>query len=145
MIVALSFWFLMLICCGFAAAFGGRSGRAIALVYTLNVIATWLVTGNAEAWRNPHLAAMLVDTALLIALIWIALRSDRWFPIWFAGLHLVATLSHLASALAPGFAPKIYFLLQSLWSLPMLVILVLGVARDRIRGVRDERSIPPAP
>lgn len=143
MIVALLFWALMLICCGFAAAFGGRAGRAIAFIYALNILATWWVTRNPEAWRNPHLPALIVDFVLLVALVLVVGRSDRWFPIWFTGFHLVAVISHFASILAPGFAPKIYFLLQSLWSVPMLLTLVIGVALDRQGGVRDEPRLHP--
>jgi hypothetical protein len=145
MIVALLFWTLMILCCGFAAAFGGRSGRAIAFFYLLNIVATWAVTRDPQAWRAPHLAALLVDAALLVALIWVALRSDRWFPIWFAGFHMVAVASHFGSVITPGFAPRIYFFLQALWSVPMLLSLVIGISLDRRQGIIDEsRSRDPA-
>lgn len=138
MLVALSFWVLSLACCGFAALFGGRSGRAIALIYLVAVAATSLATRDPKAWADPHLPALAVDLALLGALLWIALRSDRWFPVWFTGFHLVAVVSHLASILAPGFAPKLYFLLQSMWSVPMLLTLVIGIVLDRQAGIGDE-------
>lgn len=138
MLVALSFWILTLTCCGFAALFGGRSGRAIAVIYLVAVAATSLATRDPAAWANPHLPALAVDLGLLLALLWVAMRSDRWFPLWFTGFHLVALVSHLAAVLAPGFAPKLYFLLQSMWSVPMLLALLIGVALDRQAGVSDE-------
>lgn len=141
MLVALSFWALTLLCCGFAALFGGKSGRAIALIYVAAVAATSLATRDPRAWSDPHLPALIVDLALLAALMWVVLWSSRWFPMWFTGFHLVAVVSHLASALAPGFAPKLYFLLQSLWSVPMLLTLAIGVMLDRQAGISDE----PAP
>ena len=138
MLVALSFWILTLLCCGFATLFGGRSGRAIAIIYIVAVAATALVTRDPQAWANPHLPALAVDVILFAGLLRVALRSDRWFPLWFVGFHLVAVASHLASILAPGFAPKLYFLLQSMWSVPMLLTLVIGVALDRQAGIGDE-------
>lgn len=138
MLVALSFWVLTLACCGFAALFGGRSGRAIALIYVTAVVATSLATRDPKAWSDPHLPALAVDLTLLAALLWVAMRSNRWFPLWFTGFHLVALVSHLAAILAPGFAPKLYFLLQSLWSVPMLLTLAIGVLLDRQAGVGDE-------
>ncbi|APR53125.1 hypothetical protein CA223_04075 [Sphingomonas koreensis] len=140
MLVALSFWILTLLCCGFAALFGGRSGRAIAFIYLLAVAATSLATLDPKAWADQHLPALAVDFALLVALLWVAMRSDRWFPLWFTGFHLVALVSHLATILAPGFAPKLYFLLQSMWSVPMLLTLAIGVALDRQARVSDERG-----
>lgn len=144
MLVALSFWILTLLCCGFAALFGGRSGRAIATIYIVAVAATALATRDPKAWADPHLPALAVDLALLAGLSWVALRSDRWFPLWFTGFHLVAVASHLASILAPGFAPKLYFLLQSMWSVPMLLTLVIGITLDRRAGIGDEPEPHPA-
>lgn len=138
MLVALSFWILTLLCCGFAALFGGRAGRAVAIIYIAAVAATSLATRDPKAWSDPHLPALAVDLVLLAALLWVALRADRWFPLWFTGFHLVAVISHLASIFAPGYAPKLYFLLQSLWSVPMLLTLVIGITLDRQAGIRDE-------
>lgn len=145
MLVALSFWALTLSCCSFAALFGGKSGRAIAIIYVGAVAATALATRDPKAWADPHLPALIVDLALLVALMWVVSWSSRWFPTWFAGFHLVAVVSHLASVLAPGFAPKLYFLLQSLWSVPMLLTLVIGVMLDRQAGISDEPEPQHAP
>ena len=91
-------------------------------------------------WHHTHYATLAVDVALLVALLAVVLRSDRWFPVWFTGFHLVAVLSHLASIAAPGFAPKVYFLLQGFWSVPMLVTLALGVALDHRGGITDDTA-----
>lgn len=107
--------------------------------------ATALATRDPKAWADPHLPALIVDLALLVALMWVVSWSSRWFPTWFAGFHLVAVVSHLASVLAPGFAPKLYFLLQSLWSVPMLLTLVIGVMLDRQAGISDEPEPQHAP
>jgi hypothetical protein len=137
MTVALLFWGLVLLCGGFAAAYGGRAGRHIALIYFAACVATSWVTRDNLAWLHPHYPAFGVDLALLGALSWVALRSDRWFPIWFTGLHLVAVTSHLASIIAPGFSPRVYFLVQAVWSIPMLATLATGVALDRRAGIAD--------
>lgn len=107
------------------------------MIYVIACIATSLVTLRASDWIHPHLPAFTVDLVLLIALFWVALRSDRWFPIWFTGLHLVAVSAHLASIVAPGFSPKVYFIVQAFWSVPMLFTLALGVALDRWAGLSD--------
>jgi len=137
MLVAVLFWSLAILCCGFAALYGGRSGRWVAAAVIMAAAATPLVS-HGNTWLAPNLGVLTVDTLLLIALIGIALRSDRWFPIWSAGLQLVGVTFHFASVLAPGFAPDIYFLLQALWAVPVLMLLAIGVALDRHAGIRDE-------
>lgn len=143
LIVPLLFWLLAFVCCGFAAMYGGRSGREVALACLAGIVTTFVVTGDDRAWITPHLAAAAVDTLLFVVLLWIVIRSDRWFPIWLAGLQLVTVISHAGSIFAPTFAPKIYFLLQSFWAIPMFITLVVGVALDRHAGVADARR-PPA-
>lgn len=136
--MALLFWGLLFSCCGFAAAYGGQAGRQLSIAYLVAVIATIPASLIHPDWSDPQHAVLAVDLVLLFALARIALRSDRWFPIWFAGFHLVAVVSHLASLIATGFAAKVYFIFQSIWTLPMLLTLVIGVALDRHAGIHDD-------
>lgn len=135
--IAIAFWALTLLCCGFAAAWGGRDGRRVAATYVLGSLATvgaWFVQSD---WSQTHFATLAVDAVLLVAFWWIALRSDRWFPTWITGFHLVTVLSHVASLVTPGYAFKLYFFLQGFWAVPMLIVLVIGVELDRRRGIAD--------
>lgn len=143
MTVALLFWGLVLLCGGFAAGYGGSAGRQVTLLYLAACLATSLVTRDDLAWLHPHLPAFTVDLLLLGGLGWVTFRSDRWFPIWFTGFHLVAVTSHLASIVVPDFSPRIYFLVQAVWSIPMLLTLAIGVALDRRAGIAD--VVPRAP
>lgn len=143
MIVPLLFWLLASVCCGFAAVYGDRSGREVAFAVMAGIAATFVVTGDDSKWMAPHLMAAAVDTLLFLALGWIALRADRWFPIWLAGLQLATVISHLGSIFAPAFAPKVYFVLQSVWAIPMFAALVIGVALDRRAGIGDAPRAPP--
>jgi hypothetical protein len=137
MLIALSFWLLTALCCGYAAMAGGRDGRRVALAYIVGCLATLLAWFVQRDWTHTHYATFLVD-ALLLPIFWsIALRSDRWFPIWITGFHLVSVVSHVASLLVSHYAFKLYFFLQSFWSVPMLVILTIGVAIDRRQGLVD--------
>ena len=134
------FWSLVLVCCGYGAAYGGRDGRRLAVIYVLACLLTVVASRLDHDWARTQPWVMAVDLLLMVALVWLALRSSRWFPIWFAGFHLVAVASHLASAVAPGFATKIYFLLQALWSIPMLLVFAIGVTIDRQAGVVDDAA-----
>jgi hypothetical protein len=138
MMIALSFWALTLLCCSFAAVCGGRDGRRVAAIYVLGCFATaaaWYVDTD---WSHPLVAIFAVDTVALLAFWRVALRSGRWFPLWVAGFQLVTVVSHIASFIAPGFAFKLYFFLESFWSVPMLLVLAAGVALDWRAGGVDE-------
>lgn len=143
MFIALSFWALTLLCCGFAAAYGGRDGRRVAAIYVLGCLATLAALYVESDWSHTHLATFAVDTVLLLAFWRVALGSPRWFPLWITGFHLVTVVSHIASFFAPGYAFKVYFFLQSFWSVPMLLALAAGAALDWRAGVVDEPGPTP--
>lgn len=145
MMIAFAFWALTLLSCGFAALFGGVDGRRIAIVYVSACLATLAALFVQAEWSRTHLPTFAVDLVLLVLLWRIALRSRRWFATWFAGLHLVAVVSHTASLVVTGYAFKLYFFLQGFWSVPMLLTLVIGVELDRRAGMRDDPAQPSVP
>lgn len=142
MMIALAFWAFTLLCCGYAAVFGGVDGRRIAIVYVLACLATLAALFVQPGWTRTNLPTFAVDLVLLVILWRIALRSQRWFATWFTGLHLVAVVSHTASLLVTGYAFKLYFFLQGFWSVPMLLTLAIGVELDRRAGLRDDEDQP---
>jgi hypothetical protein len=137
MIVALLFWLLVLACCGTGAYYGGRTGRWIAITYILACLATLAAFWIDRSWAHTNKSTFLVDLLLMAVLLMIAMRSQRWFAIWFAGLHLVALSSHFASMFVPHFLYKVYFLLQGFWSVPMLLTFAAGAMLDHKAGISD--------
>ena len=45
--------------------------------------------------------ALLVDLAVLAAFVAVALRSDRFWPLWVAGLQLTTSVAHFLKAIDP--------------------------------------------
>jgi hypothetical protein len=140
MIVAALFWVLTLLGCGFAAAFGGRDGRWAVFL----IIAATLLTIPAmllgKAWRQTEVGILMVDLLLLASLYALCLRSDRYFPVWMTGFHLVAVTTHVSTLLAPEFTPRVYRALESVWAIPMTLSMIVGIALDRRAGLRDSRA-----
>lgn len=141
MIVPLLFWTLTLIGCGYAVAVGGKDG----LWASLSIVSASILTIPAERlgslWASTELAVMIVDAGLFLSLYALALRSDRFFPIWIAGFQLIAVASHIGTMIAPAFAPKIYKALESVWAIPITLSMVIGIAADRAVE-RPERILP---
>lgn len=129
--IGLLFWLLTLVGCGYAAAFGGRDGKwATALIVAASLL-TIPATRLGNAWGQTEFLILAVDTALLVGLFALAQVSHRHFPIWMAGFQLIAVVTHISTAIAPGFTPHIYRALESLWAVPMTLAMMWGIHRDR--------------
>src|SRR3546814_19829646 len=89
----------MAVSLGTAAAIGGREGRRVAALYLMAALATWGARFLWPLWNHPHLQGFIIDTALLVGLYIVPIYHHRYWPIWFAGPHLLTVLSHCK---APG-------------------------------------------
>lgn len=126
---------LLLGCCGYAWWRGGAPERwaaglqlgAFAVDFTLNR----LVDGSTYA--SMQVGSAVLDTTLLTALVLLAWRSTRFWPLWLAGWQLAAVMAHLAKGLDPGMVPTGYALQSAIWAYPMLVATAIGTWRHRRR------------
>jgi hypothetical protein len=82
-----------------------------------------------------EVAILAVDVGLLLGLYVLVLASRRGWPIWMTGFHLVAVVTHLGTVLVPDFTPRIYRALESVWAIPVLLVLIIGVELDRRSGL----------
>jgi len=128
--ISILFISLMLLSCGTAALLGGREGKCIAGLYIAAAFGTYFVRLIWPSWVHPHLQVFLVDLLLLIGLLTVTFTSRKYWPIWITGLHLLSVLAFFQAMVAGQFGYRIYFALESVWSLPKLVILLVGVLFD---------------
>jgi hypothetical protein len=131
MLIGGLFWFLALLCCGQAVCFGGRDGRWAAFLIVAASILTVVAAKIDRSWAEIEMARFAVDVFLLAGLYALMLTSRRYWPIWMVGFHLLAVVTHLSTLLVPDFTPRIYRAIQSFWAIPVLLSLLIGVARDR--------------
>lgn len=96
----------------------------------------WIVAALLGTSAASTLAAdqampiiFLIDIALLIAIAVIALRSPRYWPTWFAGLHLAGVAYALTAVLLP-LASNLR-VVAGLWSTLALLAMVVGLFLDR--------------
>ena len=96
------------------------------------------VGGRSDHGGRPasslHPVAVAIDVALLGALMVLVLLSRSYWPIWMASAQMLTTISHCAVAFVPQFVPKIYYALSTVWAIPCLGAMVLGIALDRRSG-----------
>lgn len=137
MTVALLFWLLTLLGCGYAAAWGGKDGRWAVFLILSATLLTIPAMILGRQWQNTEYGILLVDAALLASLYALSLHSRRYFPIWMTGFHLVAVTTHVSTLLAPEFTPRIYRALESVWAIPMTLSMIVGIALDRRAEARS--------
>lgn len=136
------FYTLLLVATGYAATRGGGPERAVALVLMSGTIATWAVAIGLHGSRSGHFykveyGVLLVDCAMLAALLGIALCADRFWPLWLTALQGFGVVGHLAKALAPDILSNVYQAGHTLSAYPGLVLLIVATRAHRRRRRRD--------
>jgi len=102
----------------------------------VNAIRTFtLAAGSFAADDHATAAVLAVDLVLLAAIIRIALRSSRYWPTWFAGLHLVAVACGAAAFAAPSLSDTLR-VFAGFWGVPALLAMVFGLFLDRRTSAR---------
>src|SRR3954471_8355209 len=135
------FWTLLALTCGYAFYRGGRYERIVAAVCILGSFATVAVNSPLNhMYVHVEGGALFVDLAVLTAFVFVALQSDRFWPLWVAGLQLTTSVAHFLKALDPHLIPQAYGLAVRFWGYPILLILAGGAWRNHRR-----RRVPDGP
>ncbi|WP_230482679.1 hypothetical protein [Sphingomonas sp. Leaf21] len=115
----------------FAICFGERDARWAAAWVLAAVIATAVAEALNRNWGSVHLTVAAIDLCLLAGLGHLMLTSRSYWPIWMVAAQLLTVLCHVAAALAGPYNQRVYTALATLWSIPCLLSLVVGVVLDR--------------
>lgn len=125
------FLILLALTSGYTFIYGGTEGRWIALALC---VATWLSPDPhalSEDMISSGRSLLAIDVSVLSILGIAVHKTQRYWPIWLFGLQSVSCLSHLATFLYGDTAPYIYYAVESVWSLPMQIIMPIGIMLDR--------------
>lgn len=136
-----SFAVLMLVSCGYSVLAGGRDGRAAVAMLLSAALLTPMITG----FTHDRWVLAMVDTALFAGLIALAIRSNHYWPLWLAGLHGAAMAAQIVSHLNPELPGNIYHAVVAFWSIPMQVVIVVGILLDRRTASHVELLARPNP
>ncbi len=136
---------LLVITCGYALWRGRKYEQLSALVFLSATVATVLARSTGqERYIALERSDLIIDSLVLLAMVAIALRSDRFWPLWIAGLQLTISMSHLLKALRPDLLPLAYAAAERFWSYPTLIILFIGAWRQHQRRIFEQREALPA-
>ena len=137
------FHVILLAVCAYALIAGRRDERAVAVTCLLASLATRLmISPVGDRYSGVEIGVALVDLATWAAFTVVALRSDRFWPLWISGLQLTTSLAHILKAINSDLFPIAYAAAGRMWVYPILIILAVGTWR---RAARERRAGQPAP
>ena len=137
----LHYWALLAISCGYALLRGRKYERLTAIICVMASAVSGLLRAPLhERYVHVESGDLLVDLVVLGGFVVIALRSDRFWPLWVAGLQLTTGLSHLLRAIDTSLIPRAYATAERFWSYPILIILLVGAWRSHRRSIAQDEG-----
>ena len=125
---------LLAAACGYALWRGRTDERLTAIFCLLATLASIaLVAPASQRYASVEVGVLTVDVVTLGAFTFVALRSDRFWPLWISGLQLTTSIAHFLKAAQPDLVPIAYAAAGRLWSYPILIILAVGTWRSSRR------------
>ena len=101
---------LLVLVCGYAFRAGGAPERWTAAVFIVGAAATFVAPFYNALRPYAQVEPMLlaVDVLMLAGLVGIALRADRFWPLYVSALHIIAIAIHGVKAFEPDLVPWMY-------------------------------------
>ena len=110
--------------CAIAWKWGGLDERLAAGGFFVATIATNIAARSNFGHTEPGI--LLIDVVLFFGLLVLALRSDRFWPMWAAAFQLVGTMFHFASMAETEDLAWAYYVALIFWTYPVFIALGLG-------------------
>ncbi|WP_309603530.1 hypothetical protein [Sphingomonas sp.] len=125
---------LLIAVCAYAYWRGRSDERLAATLCVIATIATRIMVSPVTSrYSSVEAGVFAVDLAVLVGFMFIALRSDRFWPLWVAGLQLTTILAHALKAVDFALMPQIYAAAARFWVYPIFLIIVIGTWRTNHR------------
>ncbi|MEP3464742.1 MAG: hypothetical protein ABJN65_01840 [Parasphingorhabdus sp.] len=125
----------LITCCGYAVYRGSHIEYVGAAIMIAGSLITAIVANLFETtWTGLETGIFVVDVIFLFALIHLTVVSDRFWPMWATGFHLLAVAVHTAMVVAPEVTPWAFATGAAFWAYPMLLALAIG-AHEYVRTI----------
>ena len=137
------FRILLVLVALYAFVRGRRDERQVGVIFVLGVIATEIVLPPPRLrFEGVETHLMLVDIVVFLGFTFVALRSERFWPLWIAGLQLTAVFGHVLKAVDVTLFSRAYAAALVVWAYPMLLILAIGTWRGHHRAMHRQDRLP---
>jgi hypothetical protein len=141
MLSPLQYFAVLFAVCAYAFIRGRSDERTVATICMLASIASVAVMSPlASRYSQMEAGVLIVDLATFAGFTFVALRSDRFWPLWVAGLQLTTLMSHAIKLGRLDLMPQAYAAAARFWVYPIFVIIVVGTWRSHRRRVERRRQ-----
>lgn len=136
------FWALVVSTCLYALWRGGAPERIGAAIFIIGgLLSAAAISARPVRFLSIESGVLAVDLAMLAAFVVLALRAERFWPIWMTALHIVSTAGHAVKAVDPAMIRLGYAFAMAFWAYPMLLLLVAATWCHRRRLKRNGADI----
>ena len=144
MLTPQTYYAMLFLVSAFAFLKGRADERIAAATCILATFATNIVYSPSGSYVGVELGVLLVDIGALAAFTFLALRSDRFWPLWIAGLQLTTVIAHGLKAVQLDLMPQAYAAAARFWVYPIFMIIVVGTFRSARRRATANRPLATA-
>jgi hypothetical protein len=132
------YYVLTVLCWTYALLRGGLPERIGASIIAIgSVLTVAAISGWPVRFGSLELGVFIVDVAALIGFFALALRAERYWPLWLTALQIIGIGGHALKLAEPGAIREAYAFALAFWSYPMLALIALGTWRHQQRLARN--------
>ena len=142
MLSPLAYYAVLFAVCAYAFLRGRLDERMAAATCITATFATNVVYSPVGSYAGVEMGVLIVDSLALLGFMFIALRTDRFWPLWVAGLQLTTLVGHALKAIDLQLVPQVYAAAARFWVYPIFLIIIIGTWRSHQRSLHDARSAP---
>jgi len=109
---------------------GGWPERIGSANMAIGSVLTVLVNSPMSTrYASVEIGIFIVDLAVLLVFLALALRTDRFWPLWTTAMQLLVVLAHAARLADPGMLRNGYGVVMAMWSYPQLIVIAAAAWR----------------
>lgn len=136
-----AYYAILLAVCAYAFLAGRSDERIVASICAIaSVVSALVVAPLGSRYSNVEAGIFLVDIAAFAGFTFVALRTDRFWPLWIAGLQLTTIIAHGLKSVQLDLMPQAYAAAARFWVYPIFMIIVVGTWRSHRRRLEQRRQ-----
>jgi hypothetical protein len=136
-----AYYAILLAVCAYAFLAGRSDERIVAGICAIaSVVSALVVAPLGSRYSNVEAGILLVDVAALAGFTFVALRTERFWPLWIAGLQLTTLIAHALKSVQLDLMPQAYAAAARFWVYPIFLIIVIGTWRSHRRRLEQRRQ-----
>ena len=122
------FWYAALgACSAYCLLKGGRDERLGATIMFVGSVLTGALTSH-HGWTPVGSGALLLGALVTVGLVFVAMRTDRWWPLSAAAFQIISTTALFAPVVDPACRAVAGYFGAVLWDYLTLAALAAGTA-----------------